>query len=341
MKLSARDAGHYVSKPDPGATGALIYGQDAMRVALKRQELIARLVGPNGDEEMRLTRMPAAELRREPALLLDAVKAQGFFPGPRVAFVEDATDGLTDTISGALAEWKPGDAQIVVTAGALNAKSALRKVFEQHRSAVAIGIYDTPPTRDEIEAELARAGLRAIPGDTMSALTALAQALDPGDFRQTLEKIALYKLNDSTPLTVAEVNLSAPATIDADTDDMLNVVAEAETASIGPLMQRLEGQGVAPVTLVIMATRHFRALYAAAADPGGPAAGFARARPPVFGPRRDRMIRQAQRWGVPRLEQALQVLIDTDLHLRSAAQRAPQMALVERSFLRLSVLAAR
>ncbi len=341
MKLNARDANRYFARPGPDAAGALIFGADAMRVALKRQELIANIVGPQGEEEMRLTRIPAADLRREPALLLDAVKAQGFFPGPRVAFVEDAADGLADTVATALDDWNPGDAQIVVTAGGLNAKSSLRKAFEKHPSAVSIGIYDNPPTRDEIEADLARAGLRDIPADTMASLTALAQSIDPGDFRQTLEKVALYKLGDSTPLTVDEVQLSAPATVDAETDDLLNVIAEAETGRIGPLMQRLEGQGVQPVTLCIFAIRHFRALHTAASDPGGPGSGIARLRPPVFGPRRDRMVRQAQKLGLVRLEQAIQILIDLDLQLRSAAQRAPQMALVERSFLRLSVMAGR
>ena len=80
-----------------------------------------------------------------------------------------------------------------------------------------------------------------------------------------------------------------------------------------------------PVTLCIGALRHFRALHNAASDPGGPAAGIARMRPPVFGPRRDRMLKQAQGWGMRKLEQALEVLIDTDLTLRSTS-RAPTMA---------------
>ena len=92
------------------------------------------------------------------------------------------------------------------------------------------------------------------------------------------------------------------------------------------------------MSLIISATRHFRALYTAAADPGGAAAGIARMRPPIFGPRRDRMLRQAQTWGADKLEQALTGLTDTDLKLRSAGQHAPAMALVERLFLRLAML---
>ena len=75
-----------------------------------------------------------------------------------------------------------------------------------------------------------------------------------------------------------------------------------------------------------------------ASDPGGAAQGIARMRPPIFGPRRDRMLRQAQGWGARKLETALGVLTDTDLQLRSAGQRAPAMALVERSLIRLAML---
>ncbi|MEK6217060.1 MAG: DNA polymerase III subunit delta, partial [Boseongicola sp.] len=154
MKLSTRDATAYFAKPDPAKTGLLIYGADAMRVALRRQEVIKALIGAEGEDEMRLARIAAADLRKDPALLLDAVKAQGFFPEPRVAFVEGASDGLAATIGEALADWKDGDAQVIVTAGQLNARSKLRKQFEEHRNAFATGIYDDAPSRDEIERAL-------------------------------------------------------------------------------------------------------------------------------------------------------------------------------------------
>lgn len=338
MKLPAREVARYVARPDPNAAGALIYGADAMRVALRRQELLAALLGPQADEEMRLARIQGAELRRDPAMLLDAVKAQGFFPGPRAAFVEDANDGLAETVASALAEWRAGDAQILVTAGSLKAASKLRKLFEAHPTARAIALYDDPPGRDEIEGLLRGAGLSDVGRDAMTDLTALARELGPGDFRQTLDKIALYKTGDPTPLTPDEIAALAPASTEAALDDMLSVVAEARVTEIGPLMQRLSAQGVAPTGLCIGALRHFRQLYAAASDPGGPGSGIARLRPPVYGPRRDRMVRQAQAWGAAKLEQGLGLLIETDLTLRST-QKVPQMAVVERALIRLAMLA--
>lgn len=340
MKLSTRDAAAYLRKPDPSKTGLLIYGPDAMRVALKRQEVIKALIGPEGEDEMRLARIPAADLRKDPALLLDAIKAQGFFPGPRVAFVEDATDGLAETVAAALADWKDGDAQVVVTAGQLAAKAKLRKLFEDHPNSYAVGIYDDPPSRDEIEAALTSAGLTSVGTDAMAALVALSRTIDPGDFRQTLEKIALYKLGDTPPLTPDEVALSAPASVEAGIDDVLNIAAEGQAQEIGPVLRRLEAQGVGAVALCINATRHFRTLHIVASDPGGAGSGIGRLRPPVFGPRRDRIQRQASSWGMHKLERALALLLDTDLTLRSAAP-VPDMAVMERALLRIAWMGRR
>ena len=106
---------------------------------------------------------------------------------------------------------------------------------------------------------------------------------------------------------------------------------------MGPALRGLTAQGVAPVTLCIGATRYFRRLHQVASDPGGAAAGVGRLRPPVFGPRRDRLVRTASDWGRDRLERALATLTDTDLQLRSAST-APQQALMERALIRLAMM---
>ncbi|MDQ2066345.1 DNA polymerase III subunit delta [Xinfangfangia sp. CPCC 101601] len=333
MILKGAEAARYCAKPDPNRAGLLIFSADPMRVALKRQEAIAALIGPQGEGEMRLSRIAASDLRKDASLLLDAIKEIGFFPGPRVAFVEDATEGLTEVIGLALRDWQPGDANIIVTAGSLTAKNSLKGLFEKAPNAICIGLYDEPPSRDEIEAELAKAGLRRISQDAMADLTTLARALDPGDFRQTLEKIALYKHGDEGELTPAEVAAMAPATIDAEVDELIRAAAEGRSRDLGLLMRRLEGQGLLPVTICIGALRHFRSLHIAMTDPGGLQSGLMRAR--VFGPRRDQMQAQARGWALPVLEAAITDLLDADLTLRSSS-RAPGMALMERSLLRIA-----
>ncbi|NSY40310.1 DNA polymerase III subunit delta [Leisingera sp. ANG59] len=338
MKLSPREADGYFAKPDPGKTGILIYGGDAMRVSLKRQQVLAALLGPGAEEEMRLTRLPGGDLRKDPAQLLDAVKAVGFFPGVRAVFVEGANDTATPAITVALEEWQPGDAQIVVTAGQLKASSKLRKAFEGHSNAYAAGIYDDPPSRAEIERILGEAGIRDVPGDSMSALTDIANDIGPGDFSRMIEKLALYKHGDNSLLSLDDIGAVAPQSTEAALDDVLNVVAEGRSSEVGPLIRRLQAQGTNAVTLCIGATRHFRTLYTIASASGGPAQGIGQLRPPLYGKRRDRMLRQAQNWGANRLETALTIITDTDLALRSAGQTAPALALMERALIRLAML---
>jgi len=335
MILRGAEAVRYFAKPDPARAGLLISGADAMRVALRRAEVVAALIGPTGEADLRLTRLAATDLRRDKAALHDAMTSPGFFPGLRVVLVEDATDGLADLITEALAGWRTGDAQIVVTAGNLTGKSPLKALFDKHPNAFAAALQDDPPSREEIDLDLKKAGLARIDPGGMADLTALAQTLDPGDFRQTLTRIALYKLGDPTFLTSAEVAALAPATIETGVDALIHATAEGHAAEIGPLIRRLEAQGTSPVTICLQTLRHFRSLHIAVCDPGGTQAGLNKAR--LFGPRRDAAQRQATQWGMRLLEQAATLLVDTDLTLRSAS-RAPAMAVMERALIRLAML---
>lgn len=337
MKLAGAKATAFFANPDKSCAGVLIFGMDAEKIATRRQELTLALVGEAAMDEMRLTRLSAGDVRKEPALVLDALKAQGFFPGPRAVVVEDATDGLEPTLAAAVAEWAEGDAYLITTAGSLNARSKLRKVFDAPQNFYSIGIYDDPTRPEEVERLLAAVGLTNVSLEAKKYLMALSRDLGLGDLKQVLSKLSLYKLKDNSAVEVPDIEACAPATLDADIDDVLHQVAEARSNEIGPTLNRLSGQGVSATALCIGATRHFRMLHAAANDPQGPDVGFSRTRPPVFGPRKDRLVRQARGWGGVRLEKALQELMDTDLMLRSS-RPVPDMAVVERVFIRLAMM---
>ena len=334
MKLTSNRSGSYFDAPEAHRMGILIYGSDTMRVALKRQSLVKALIGPNGEEEMRLSRISSSDLLADPALLGDAIKSQSFFPGPRVALLEDASDSIITIISAAIAGWNLGDAQIVITAGQLKATSKLRKFFEAHANAYAAAIYVTPPTRDEIHNQLKKAGFENLSSKAFNALVSLSQAIEPGDFQQTIEKLSLYKISDKTPVSAQDIEACAPLYQTAALDDILNCVAEGRSEAIGPIMERLVSQGTYPTTLCISATRHFKALFVIASDP----AGIGTLRPPIFGERRDRLQRQAANWGVTKSKLAVEMLIDVDLSLRSARQNAPALAFIERVMIRLSMM---
>lgn len=335
MKLGGRDVPRFLAKPDPAAAAILLYGPDAMRVALKRAALVGTITGPDGAAEMRLTRLPGADLRRDPAALQDATRATGFFPGPRAVLVEEASEAIAPALRAALADWRPGDARIVVTAGQLTPGNALRKLAEAAPNAVAIAIYADPPGRDEIEAALEAAGLARPGREAFAAVEDLANALDPGDFGQFVEKLALYKRSDPAALTPEDVAAVAPPAPEAEVDAVVALAADGDALRLAAAFRNL-GAG-SPTGLTIAAGRYFRTLHAAASAADGPDAALARARPPVFGPRRSRMAAQARSLGPDRLERALGLIMEAELILRSS-RPAPAAAVAERLFLRLAML---
>ena len=337
MKLAGDKANNYFSNPDANHTAILIYGADSMRVALRRQELLEALLGDNAEEEMRLTRMSGSDLRSDPALLLDGLKANGFFPGLRAVFVEGATDTNSIVIDTAMQDWQTGDAILVLTSNQLNARSKLRKMIENNNNSVAIGIYNDPPNEKEIISIASKYNLNNFESDAKKDLIALGRSLDPGDFQQTCEKLSLYKYKDDSIITSTDINLCAPVTNDAVLDEAIYIIADARSDEVGPMLSRLFGQGMNPTTLCIAVMRHFRNLHSAASHPSGPDVALSRARPPVFGLRKDRMVRQVRQWGGMRLEKALGVLTDTDLSLRSSS-KAPAHAMLERAFIRISMM---
>ena len=337
MKLVGDKANKYFTNPDNSHTAILIYGADTMRVALRRQELLNALIGDSAEEEMRLTRISGSELRSDPALLLDELKANGFFPGPRAVFVEGAMDTNSAVIDAAMQDWQKGDAILVLTANQLNVRSKLRKMIENNSNSVAIGIYNDPPNEKEIISIAAKYNLNNFESDAKKDLIALGRSLDPGDFQQTCEKLSLYKYKDDSVITSTDINLCAPVTIDAALDEAIHIIADARSAEVGPILSKLFGQGINPTTLCIAVTRHFRNLHTAASHPSGPDVALSRAKPPVFGLRKERMVRQVRLWGGMRLEKALGVLTNTDLSLRSSS-KAPAHAMLERAFIRISMM---
>ena len=337
MKLTSRDLISFFDSPPKGVAGVLIYGNDHMRVANKRRELIFSLLGPKADEEMRLTRISRENLKKTPEQAIDLCKAQGFFPGQRALLIEEANETIADIIIKVFDVWKDGDATLIVTAGSLKPASNLRKFFEQQQNTFSAPIYDSPMTRAEIENMISKAGLKNITQDSFKHISQIALQLEPGDLKQTIEKLALYKLNDETPLTNNDISECIPISNEAQIEEVLTVVLSGNHSKISQIVNRLRSQGVLPVTLVIAATRHFKILFSIATNPKGASTGAAALRPPVYGPRKESLINQAQKWGPEKIKNAIKSITVTDLQLRSQNQKAPQMALVERLFIRLAM----
>lgn len=339
MRLAGAAAAAFCRSPEQSMAAALLHGDDAAAVAERRRELVAALLGPGGDP-MRLERIEAAALRRDPAALDAAIRARGFFAGRGIVLVEGATDTLAIGFSTILGDAAPDDAFVVVTAGSLAGKSPLRKLFEAGKRLISLQITTEALTPGEIAARLKELGAPAGATEAGSAaLASLAAGMDAAGFERFLETVATFALGTDRPLGSEDIAALAPSGLDAEVDAFVAAVATGRADAIGPLLRRVAASGATPVTLLIGLQRHFRQLLLAAAD-GGSDAGLARIRPPLWGPRRDAVRAQLAAWRRDRLEAAGRLLFEADGRVRSA-ERVPAMALVERCALRLAMMAGR
>ena len=317
----------------------LFYGSDKMRVALKRQEYLENLLGPTAEQEMRLTRLTGDEVIKDHTAAFDAIKSVGF-PGQRAVLIEDGSDRASKIIFDCIEGWQQSDAQIVVTSGQLKPTSQLRKSFEISKITFAAPIYDNPLTEMEIKTELTRAGIQINDPNIMTGLHNLAKELEPGDFRNTLEKIYLYKLNDKSPLTSQDISACSPISAEASLEDIIYTVSVGAASKISHILKRLEAQGVHPVALCLSFQRHFKLLLRLKSHEGSPTEAISNQKPPIFGPRRNAILSQLRLWNGENLKVALACLVELDLNLRSVARSYPALAMTERIFLiRVAMLA--
>lgn len=336
MKLSGPAAARFCREPDPSVLGVLLHGPDEGLLGLSRAELVARIT--EGDE-MRLTRLDPAELRKDPAALEEALRARGFFPGRRVVLIEPAADSLTAALKPALADLAPEDALLVVVGPGLAGRSSLRKLFEAGKNLASVGLYPSAATLGDLSAALAEAGLNhGVAEDGLHALKAAVTEMDVGSVRQLIGKIALYGLGRTEPLSRDEIEALLPRATDSGLDVLITAVADGRAEEVGPLIARLSAAGTAPTRMLLAASAHFRNLLRLATAEGGPERALAQIRPPVWGPRRNEIVRQSRKWGAPRLESGLRLLFAAELGLRTPGQR-PDRALVERTLIRLAMSA--
>ena len=340
MKLSKAEAARHFANPDRSKAGTLIYGPDPLRVADRKDRLLLALIGPDGKPDLRLDDINPEQIRNDPSFLALAVKAMGLFSsGPRAVCIDNPGDSASAVIGSALDAHEEGDAWIIVTAGSLRPNSKLRKLFETHGNACAAAVYADAVSHTEVDSALRDAGIGNVTPDASRAIAALGQEMPPQLFRQLIEKISLYKQGDDRPVTCEEVEACAPETGQVLLDSLLSVVADRQPKMVGEKLRQLAAQGFNPVTICVAAKRTFKNIYSVASDQAGPVEGAKRLKPPAFGMRRDRLVRQARTWGVRGAELALLHLSETDRMIRSD-KPAPPQAMVERTLLRIAHMKA-
>ena len=316
----------------------LLYGPDQGLV----RERVERLIGTVLDDPQdpfRLSELSADVVRGDPGRLLDEARALCLVGGRRVVRLRQAGDHVTAACRALLAIL-PLEALVVIDAGELGPGSSLRRLIEGARNAAAIACY-----RDEgrdlgalIDRLAAEDGLR-LEADARAYLVEHLGA-DRGVTRSELAKLALYCAAPAEGRPApGRVTLEAAALVVGDSaalelDDLVHAAAQGDVTQLERCLERLLGEGQAPVALLRALARHLIRLHQLALLVEGGAAPdqvVEGARPPIHFRRRASVRQALQRWPAARLAAALSRLLDAEIGCKTTGW--PAEALCRRALL--------
>lgn len=339
MKILPRQIESFLKKPGPGLRAALFFGSDEGLVR-ERASRMAALAVDNVADAFCVADLSGPDIIKDPARLADEANALSLTGGARLVRLRGATDGIAEALRFVL-DGPVCEALIVIEAGPLTPRSALRKLVEGSQRAGAVGCY--PDEAGDVTG-VVRDTLRA------HGLTPSADALGylvgnlGGDRRVTrgeIEKLALYAANQET------VSLEDAQAVVADSaglglDDVALAAAEGDHAGLDRALAKLLLEGVSPVAVLRAVARHLQRLHQAAGLVAGgkrPREAMAALRPPVFFKQAGRFQAQLRWWKPADLGRALERLIEAEIKCKSTG--APSEAICSRALMTIANAANR
>lgn len=316
MKLAPKQIQAFLAAPDRGIEAVLLYGPDAGLVRERARRLVAAAAGA-ADDPFRVGELTGEQVVKDPARLFDEAAALSLTGGRRAVRLRGADDELAPVLEGLLAA-PPGAALVVIEAGELAPRSALRKLCEASALVAALPCY-----RDEgrelaavIDTTLSAAGLRASPeahGYLISHLGGDRQLS-----RRELEKLVLYMGpgRKGREVSLADAQACIGDTTALTLEGLAYAVGDGDQAALERLLVRAFQEGASWVQPLRTTARHLQRLHAvAAARSAGEEveAAMKRLQPPPFWKLRERFRRQAAAWPIACLAEALTQLTETEL----------------------------
>lgn len=267
--LKAHEVARFLARPDLGEGIFLAYGPDGGLVRESAQRLIRYLSGDD-PASANLTVFDGPELDADPSLLLLEARSGSLFGGKRIIRVRNASKSLVLPLT----EFKddPGGAAIVLEAGNLTPRDALRALVEAAKLGRALPCY---PDSDETLAALMRevfnqAGIRT----DQDVIPTLREILgnDREVTRRELEKLTLYAAG-SKVLSRDDVLLLCADNGALAIDAILDAVGCGHGEKLELALNRALAASVNPQQLLAMLSNHFANLrrWRTEVDHGRPA----------------------------------------------------------------------
>jgi len=259
VAIKGYEVDRFVEKPDPNFRVILLYGLDGGLVS-ERADLLARRTGVDLNDPFSTIRLNAEDIADDKSRLQDEAFTVGMFGGERLIRISGTTrKNLVEAVKPVLAT-QLQDVWIILEAGDLNTKAALRSAFEKSRSAIALPCYKDEARDLEklVKEELTDQGF-SVSSDVIAFLKPFLGG-DRMATRNELSKLALYA-NGENEITKEHILAVVGDASAFDMSDVIDAVASGDMVQLEVNLERVLIEGISPDMLLIHTLRHFQLLH--------------------------------------------------------------------------------
>jgi DNA polymerase-3 subunit delta len=319
--LKAHEVARFLARPDISEGIFLAYGPDAGLVRETAQRLIRKLT-EDDPQSANIVVLEGADVDADPSLLAVEAKTISLFGGKRIVRVRGAGKSLVMTLTELRDD--PGGAAIVLEAGNLTPKDALRALVEAAKWGRALPCY---PDSDETLQGLIREtfnqhGIR-FDGDVVTMLREIL-GNDREITRRELEKLCLYAA-EGKQLTREDVLLLCADNGMLVIDAILDAAAGGNAERLELALNRALSSAVDIQRILALCVIHFSNLrrWRAEVDTGkSPRAVLEGQRPKPHFSRIGSLEQQLRLWS----DQALAMATERLLQATAETRRRPGLA---------------
>jgi DNA polymerase-3 subunit delta len=339
MKLQTRQIDGFLKSPDKSARAILVYGPDQGLVK-ERAKIISLTIVTDLNDPFNAAHLTGELIEADPSRFFDEVNALSLMGGARLIRVTDVDNKFAVHLKDWLKSNPSDGAVVVIEAGGLGPRDALRKHCEEAPNAVALPCY-IPDERDManfIRDQIRERG-KSIDNDAIAWLSRALKG-DRDIVRMEIEKCCLYVGLNQNMITLADVQASCGENGDQGLDDLIDATFSRDPLRALGTFRRIMDEGTDIIVVERSLQNHIRRLHQVKIDieENGQSIELAmkKLQPPVFFKQEEKFRSQINKFSSPYLRRLLARLSEIEAETKRTG--TPSKTLMSDALLKLASL---
>ena len=179
----------------------VLHGRNYNLLLRDAKKISNEIAGPSAESEMRLTKYFNQEIKGKTDEILSHIATKSFFPGRQIIMLNGMSEKDYKIILEIDSAWQNHDALTIVTMEELSKTSELKKLLDSSDRMALVNYNKKKMNSELFTRKLKEIGISFDSEEVSEALTEFSHFTPEGILEKELEKLTIYKLYDSTPLS--------------------------------------------------------------------------------------------------------------------------------------------